>query len=110
MKHPHPTCDRHTNLQMVPCWLRLGRAVVSGHSCPVPGCARYHTQEGYRNAADVEVVLGPKDGARKKAAASEPLSKKALLESAVSGEKRPLNRHAAARAAILRAIESKRQS
>ena len=108
MQRTHPTCDRHTNLQMVPCWLRRGRAIVAGHSCPVPGCGRYHTREGYLNAADVELVMGPQTGLRKKAAASETL-KKTALESAISGEERPLNRHAAARAAILRAIEAKRQ-
>jgi hypothetical protein len=75
----------------------------------VPGCGRYYTQQGYLNAADVELVLSPQTGARKKAVASETLKKKPALEPVVAGEERPLNRHAAARAAILRAIEAKRQ-
>jgi hypothetical protein len=37
------------------------------------------------------------------------LNQKSILKPAAAGEDRPLNRHAAARAAILQAIEAKRQ-
>ncbi|HMK23138.1 MAG TPA: hypothetical protein VK466_12455 [Terriglobales bacterium] len=110
MTRPRPHCDRHPNLQMVPCWLRRGRAVIPGHACPVPGCGRYHAQEGYLNAADVELALGPQDSVRKKAPASETLNRKSSLKAAGTAEEVPLNRHTAARAAILKAIESKRES
>lgn len=109
MKSVRPTCDRHPNLQMVPCWLKRGREVVPGHACPVPGCDRRHTQEGYLNASDGEIVMGPQSSVGKKGAGSASLNQKSILKQAAAGEDRPLNRHAAARAAILQAIEAKRQ-
>jgi len=84
-------------------------AVVAAHACPVPGCGRYRSQEGYLNAADVEVVLDPSSGGRKKTVGSERRTKDSH-KSATSNQKQPLNRHAAARAAILKAIESKHES
>jgi hypothetical protein len=110
MSHPRPTCDRHTNLQMVVCWFKRGHAIVAGHACPVPGCGRYHTGEGYLNAADVELILVPQGSVRKKGVASEMPEQKLPIRPAATAQERPLNRHAAARAAILKAIESKQES
>ena len=42
-----PSCDRHKNLQMVPFFLEFTTGTVSGHVCPVPGCGRHHTEDGY---------------------------------------------------------------
>lgn len=109
MKPARPTCDRHTNLQMVPCWVKRRGAVVAAYACPVPGCDRYRTHEGYLNAADLEVVLEASASARKKGAGSERRTKNSY-NSGASNQKQPLNRHAAARAAILAAIDSKRDS
>ena len=107
MKPARPTCDRHTNLQMVPCWVKRRGALVAAYACPVPGCSRFRTHEGYLNSADLEVVLDPSAGARKKAMASERRTKNSEIS---SNQEQPLNRQAAARAAILKAIESKRES
>ena len=109
MKPARPTCDCHTNLQMVPCWVKRHGAVVAAYACPVPGCTRYRTSEGYLNAADLEVVLEASAGLGKKTVASER-RKKNSPSAIASKQKEPLNRHAAARAAILKAIESKRES
>ena len=109
MTRPRPTCDRHTNLQMVGCWLKRGHAIVAGHACPVPGCGRYHTVEGYLNAADIELVVGLQGRIRKKGVAREMSHKKLPPQPAATAHERPLNRHAAARAAILKAIESKHE-
>jgi hypothetical protein len=101
MNLPHPNCDRHTNLQMVPCWLKRPEGVVPGHVCPVPGCGRYHADEIYLDAHDIELVLGPK----------KPVPTRSMIKKTASepNSPKPLNRHAAARAAILKAIEQKRQ-
>jgi len=99
MNRSAPHCDRHTNLQMVPCWLQREDRVVSGHVCPVPGCGRYHADGAYLEAKEVELVLGPKASVLKKAIKqSNPKP---------ADSPRPLNRQEAARAAILRAIEQK---
>lgn len=92
MNHPHPTCDRHTNLQMVHCWVQRARSVAAAHVCPVPGCSRYHVDGVYLGSSEVELVLGPK-------IAPKPADRQ-----------KPLNRQAAARAAILKAIEQKQRS
>ncbi len=45
MARLRPICDRHTNLQMIPCSLKTttGQAHGDAHAyayvCPVPGCA-----------------------------------------------------------------------
>ena len=106
MPQPRPTCDRHTNLLMVGCWFKHGHAIVAGHACPVPGCGRYYTGEGYLNAADIELVVAPQG---RKGVASETSQKGLSPKPAAIVKERPLNRHAAARAAILRAIESKQE-
>jgi hypothetical protein len=104
---PHPTCDRHPNLQMVSCWLKRPKGVVAGYVCPVPGCDRYHVDDHYLNAADVELVLST--NTRGKDTLKKSLQKHASKRPA-SNQDRPLNRHAAARAAILKAIEQKQQT
>jgi hypothetical protein len=72
-KRPH--CDRHKNLQMVPCSLTRQAGSESGHVCPVPGCGRHHDREGYFDRFETR--------------AAQP---------------KPPNRREAARAAILKAI------
>ncbi len=92
MNRSHLTCDRHTNLQMVPCWVKRARSIAAAHVCPVPGCSRYHVDGVFLEASEVELVLGPKIAPKP----AEP--------------QKPLNRQAAARAAILKAIEQKQRS
>ena len=99
MNRSLPHCDRHTNLQMVPCWLQRDKAVVPGHVCPVPGCGRYHADGVYLEGKDVEMVLGPKSTELKKAIKKDNPQPPAPTK--------PLNRQEAARAAILRAIQQK---
>lgn len=96
-----PICDRHPNLQMVPCWLKRHRGITGGHVCPVPGCGRYHVDDVYVEADAVEVVLGPTAVVPSTGLLKKPPQKN------LASDKRPLNRHAAARAAILKAIEQK---
>jgi hypothetical protein len=100
MTRLHPTCDRHTNLQMVPCWVQRAKAVADAHVCPVPGCGRYHVVDVYLEATEVELVLGPQT-------ASPPKSMSKKSGSIKAGPDKPMNRHTAARAAILKAIEQK---
>jgi len=47
-----PPCERHKNLQMVPFFIEYTSGPVSGHVCPVPGCGRHHTENGYFDLAD----------------------------------------------------------
>jgi hypothetical protein len=106
MSRTNPHCDRHPNLQMVPCLLRRPKGMVAGHVCPVPGCGRYFVEEGYVSGADVELVLAPSLSIRSKNAfAREETQKK----KSPSSDHPALNRHAAARAAILKAIDQKQR-
>jgi hypothetical protein len=100
MSRSHPNCDRHTNLQMVACWVKRPHGVTSAHICPVPGCGRYYVDGTYLAARDVEIALGPKPVASAKSTLPKGTSNEVFTE-------RPLNRQAAARAAILRAIQQK---
>ncbi len=100
MSRSYPTCDRHSNLQMVPCWMKYPKCIKSGYVCPVPGCGRCFVDESYLNAEDVELVIGPKPVASTSDTLNKAISKEAASV-------RPLNRQAAARAAILRAIREK---
>lgn len=100
MSRSRPNCDRHPNLQMVPCWVKRPKGVTSGHICPVPGCGRYHVDEMYLAAGEVEMALGPKPVASAKGALTKAPPNEVISD-------RPLNRQAAARAAILRAIQQK---
>ena len=102
MIRSYPTCDRHTNLQMVPCWVQRAKAVAAGHVCPVPGCGRYHVDDAYRDATEIELVLGQK----------KPTPTKSMIKKSGSSQAapdKPMNRHTAARAAILKAIEQKQR-
>ncbi len=81
MKKVHPSCDRHRNLQMVPCALKTSSGPMEGHICPVPGCGRGHDGLGYLDASDAK------------------MSARANLQT---------NRREAARTAILKAIEERR--
>jgi len=100
MSRSHPNCDRHTNLQMVACWVKRPHGVTSAHICPVPGCGRYYVDGAHLAARDVEIALGPKPVASAKSTLPKGTSNEVFTE-------RPLNRQAAARAAILRAIQQK---
>jgi hypothetical protein len=80
MAKSRPMCDRHGNLQMIPCSLQTPAGKTYGYVCAVPGCGRYHGPQGYFSA--------PIEGE----------------ESAIK-----LNRRAAAREAILRAIRGRPQ-
>jgi hypothetical protein len=102
MTGSQPTCDRHTNLQMVPCWLQRATGVAAGYVCPVPGCGRYHVDDVYLEASEVEIVLGPNTAAPTRSMVKRSGSKETARD-------KPLNRHTAARAAILKAIEQKQR-
>jgi hypothetical protein len=80
MARSRPTCDKHPNLQMMPCSLQTMEGKTFGFVCAVPGCGRYYGPKGYFDA--------PVEGA----------------ESEIK-----LNRRAAAREAILRAIRGRPQ-
>jgi hypothetical protein len=84
----------------VSCWVNRPHGVTSAHICPVPGCGRYCVDGTYLAAGDVEIALGPKAVASAKSTLTKGTSNEVLSE-------RPLNRQAAARAAILRAIQQK---
>ena len=47
MPRIHPGCDRHPNLQMVPCGLKRTNGQSLGYVCPVPSCGRHRDHEGY---------------------------------------------------------------
>jgi hypothetical protein len=42
-----PACDRHTNLQMIDCWIRTPDGQVPGYICAVPSCPRQHDGIAY---------------------------------------------------------------
>ena len=48
----HPVCDRHTNLQMIPCLFEKRTRRTLGHICPVPSCGRHHDDGGYFDMVD----------------------------------------------------------
>jgi len=87
MAHLRPACDRHTNLQMIPCSLKKtseqshGYAHAYAYVCPVPGCGRQHDDTGYFGGGGTG----------------------ALLENGIP--RNPLD--AAARAAITKALEQR---
>ena len=55
-----PSCDRHKNLQMVPFFLEYPGGTVAGQVCPVPGCGRHHTEDGYFDLASEKPARGEK--------------------------------------------------
>ena len=109
MTRSHPHCDRHPNLQMVPCLLRRASGLIAGHACPVPGCGRLLGGDGFLGDTDLELVLAPGVGSGNTNAPKESSGKKRSSNNNASNQNRPLNRHAAARAAILKAIEQKQR-
>jgi hypothetical protein len=71
-----PACDRHPNLQMIECWIETSNGKIPGYECAVPGCQCRHDGRRYLDTV-------------KEAEEDSTLHK---------------NRLAAARSAILRAI------
>jgi Arc/MetJ-type ribon-helix-helix transcriptional regulator len=47
MTRLRPACDRHTNLQMIPCSLKRTPGQAHAYVCPVPGCGRHCDDLGY---------------------------------------------------------------
>jgi hypothetical protein len=95
---------------MVPCLLKQANGMIAGHVCPVPGCERVMVGNSFAGGKDPELVLAAGAGAvsnnsLKNSGATNNSSKKSA-----SNQDRPLNRHAAARAAILKAIEEKQRT
>jgi hypothetical protein len=60
MTRLHPACDRHTNLQMIPCSLKRTTGQSHAYVCPVPGCGRHHDDAGYFDVVETRALL--KDG------------------------------------------------
>ena len=56
MTRLRPACDRHTNLQMIPCSLKKMTEQAHAYVCPVPGCGRHHDDTGYFDA--VGTIIG----------------------------------------------------
>jgi hypothetical protein len=79
MARLHPACDRHANLQMIPCSLKTTTGHADGYVCPVPGCGRHHNDVGYFDAVEARALL----------------------------EDTPKNRRDAARASIMKALEER---
>jgi len=52
MARTHPVCDRHPNLQMIPCSFERPTGKVIGHICPVPTCGRHRDLSGYFDMID----------------------------------------------------------
>lgn len=75
-----PACDRHTNLQMIPCSLKRTPGQAHAYVCPVPGCGRHCDDLGYFDAVET----------------------RALLEDGI-----PRNRRDAVKAAIMKALEER---
>ncbi len=58
MARLHPACDRHTNLQMIPCSHETKNGSVRGYVCPVPNCGRHHNDDlGYFDAVETRALL-----------------------------------------------------
>lgn len=84
--------------------------MIAGYACPVPGCGRVLVGNSFVGGKDPKLVLAAGAGAGannslKASGATNNSSKKNA-----SNQDRPLNRHAAARAAILKAIEEKQRT
>jgi hypothetical protein len=66
---PHPACDRHTNLQMVPS-ARRGLDGEKFHTCPVPTCRRCYNGDTYFDLGEASTLWeittpkNPQDAAR----------------------------------------------
>jgi len=42
-----PSCDKHTNLQMIPTSFKTPAGRIFGYVCPVPSCGRHCDGESY---------------------------------------------------------------
>lgn len=80
MARLRPVCDRHTNLQMIPCSLKTTTGQAHGYVCPVPNCGRHHDDTGYFDAVKTRAL--PEDSS-------------------------PRNRRDAARVAIMKVLEQR---
>jgi len=65
-----PACDRHGNLQMIPCSLDRPTGTVSGHICPVPSCGRCHDGRRYFDEETITSVPQSSASVNRQAAAS----------------------------------------
>lgn len=83
--------------------------MVAGHACPVPGCGRYVVEDNYVSGADIQLVLAPSLAMLSKTAQGSSVTHKKPPKKHPSNDNQPLSRHAAARAAILKAIEQKQR-
>jgi len=95
---------------MVPCLLKRANGMIAGHACPVPGCGRVLVGNSLVGGKDPELVLaaGAGAGANNSLKASGTTNNSSKKNA--SNQDRPLNRQAAARAAILKAIEEKQRT
>ena len=56
MARSRPACDKHPNLQMIPCSLKRTIGPSQGHVCPVPDCSRHHDDEGYFDVVNPRIL------------------------------------------------------
>ena len=56
MTRLRPVCDRHTNLQMIPCSLRTTTG-QRGYICPVPNCGRHRGDTEYFDIVETKPLL-----------------------------------------------------
>jgi hypothetical protein len=94
---------------MVPCLLKRANGMIAGHACPVPGCGRVVVGNSLVGGKDPELVLAAGAGAGANNSLKANATNNSSRKSA-SNQDRPLNRQAAARAAILKAIEEKQRT
>ena len=80
MEGLHPVCDRHANLQMIPCSVNRTTRQAPGYVCPVPGCGRHYDDKGYFDVVETAALVG---------------------------DSIPKNRRDTARAAIMKALEER---
>jgi hypothetical protein len=97
---------------MVPCLLKRADGMIAGYACPVPGCGRMLVGNSFVGGKDPELVLaaGAGAGASNSLKASGATNNSSKKKKNASNQDRPLNRQAAARAAILKAIEEKQRT
>jgi hypothetical protein len=57
MTRLRPVCDKHPNLQMIPCLLETTTEQAHGYVCPVPNCGRHCDDLGYFDAVETRGSL-----------------------------------------------------
>jgi hypothetical protein len=57
MTRLRPACDRHPNLQMIPCSLKTTAGQAQGYVCPVPNCGRHYDDTRYFDAVETRALL-----------------------------------------------------